>query len=113
MDETSAPRNCRKARNRPMPFNCKRGAGHEGNCSPYTLRPLSREQWAALDPANRYRVLIHLDDDTDIPLIWRADRAAAEAELAEMLPEFRESRQRHPYMAQVTGGDIEDRSLES
>lgn len=75
----------------------------------YTLRPLTREQWAALDPANRYRVRIHLGDGTSIPLIWRADRAEAEQELAGQLPEFREMRQRHPYMAQVTGGDIEDR----
>lgn len=30
---------CRKARNRPIPFNCKLGAGHEGDCSPYTLPP--------------------------------------------------------------------------
>jgi len=78
----------------------------------YTLRPLTREQWAALDPANRYRVRIHLDDGTSIPLIWRADRTEAEQELAEQLAEFREMRQRHPYMRQVTGGDIEERGEE-
>ena len=100
---------CRKARSLPIRFNCKLGGGHEGRCSPYTLRPLSREEWAALDPRNRYRVCIRLDDGTSIPLIWRRDRAEAEQELAEQLPEFREMRQRHPYMAQVVSGDIEDR----
>jgi hypothetical protein len=30
---------CRKARKRPIPFDCKFHAGHEGNCSPYTLPP--------------------------------------------------------------------------
>lgn len=74
-----------------------------------TLRPLTREQWAALDPANRYRAHVNLDDGTSIPLIWRADRAATEAELAELLPEFRAFRERNPYLAQVTGGSVEDR----
>jgi hypothetical protein len=41
-------RQCRKARRRPIPFDCKRGAGHEGKCSPYSLPPLTGEQWAAL-----------------------------------------------------------------
>lgn len=100
---------CRKARSLPIRFSCKLGAGHDGRCSPYTLRPLTRERWAALDPANRYRIRIHLDDGTSIPLIWRCDRAAAVAELAEQLPEFRARRERYPYMAQVVSGDIEDR----
>ena len=30
---------CRKGRKRPIPFDCKLGAGHQGNCSPYTLPP--------------------------------------------------------------------------
>jgi hypothetical protein len=75
----------------------------------YTLPPLTREQWAALDPRNRYRARISLDDGQAIGLTWRAGRAEAEQELAAQLPGFREIRQRHPYMAQVTGGDVEDR----
>jgi hypothetical protein len=37
--DTGAPaaRNCRKGRQRPTPFDCKLGAGHAGDCSPYTL----------------------------------------------------------------------------
>jgi hypothetical protein len=34
---------CRKARSRPIPFDCKAGEGHEGNCTPYTLPP--RADW--------------------------------------------------------------------
>jgi hypothetical protein len=30
---------CKKARKRPIPFDCKAGAGHEGPCTPYTLPP--------------------------------------------------------------------------
>ncbi|MFI7608487.1 SprT-like domain-containing protein [Micromonospora sp. NPDC049366] len=32
-------RECRKAKKRPIPFDCKQGAGHLGECSPYTLPP--------------------------------------------------------------------------
>lgn len=31
--------NCKKARKRAIPFDCKFDAGHEGECSPYTLPP--------------------------------------------------------------------------
>jgi hypothetical protein len=54
MDATLAPRACRLARSRPIPFNCKLGAGHTGRCSVYTLPPLTREQWAALGWDSRY-----------------------------------------------------------
>jgi len=37
-----AARNCRKGQQRPIPFACKLGAGHPGDCSPYTLPPTSR-----------------------------------------------------------------------
>ena len=36
----SEPRHCRKARKRAIPFDCKLDAGHEGNCTPYTLPPM-------------------------------------------------------------------------
>lgn len=32
-------RKCGKGRKRPIPFDCKRVAGHDGDCSPYTLAP--------------------------------------------------------------------------
>jgi len=105
----STARHCRHARSRPIPFDCKLDAGHEGRCTPYALRPLTREERAALDPRNRYRVRIDLADGSSIPLIWRADRADAEKELAAQLPEFTAMRQRHPCMVQVTGGSVEDR----
>lgn len=31
--------NCRRGRQRPIPFDCKRAPRHEGECSPYTLAP--------------------------------------------------------------------------
>ena len=33
------PRQCRKARQRAIPFDCKLDAGHPGNCTPYTHKP--------------------------------------------------------------------------
>lgn len=38
------PRNCRKAQKRVIPFNCKQDAGHNGKCTPYTLRLTTRDQ---------------------------------------------------------------------
>lgn len=32
-------RSCRKARRRPIPFDCAFHSGHHGPCSPYTLPP--------------------------------------------------------------------------
>lgn len=75
----------------------------------YTFRPLTREEWAALDPANRYRARIHKADGTRFDLIWRRTLAEAEADLAENLPEFRAMCKRCPYLVKVTGGDVEDR----
>jgi hypothetical protein len=44
---TAAPQ-CRKARKRPIPFDCKLEPGHTGNCTPYTLRPAVRYEDRAL-----------------------------------------------------------------
>ncbi|MFD8335503.1 hypothetical protein ACFV42_23015 [Streptomyces solisilvae] len=33
---------CRKGNSRPIPFDCKLGAGHRGGCSPFTLPPRPR-----------------------------------------------------------------------
>ena len=44
----SETRHCRKARQRAIPFDCKLNAGHEGKCTPYTLKPLTAGEWARL-----------------------------------------------------------------
>jgi hypothetical protein len=75
----------------------------------YTLRPLTREQWAALDPANRWRARVTLADGRHLHGMYRPARDQAETDLAGLLPGTREMRERHSYMAQVTGGDIEGR----
>ena len=54
-ENTSTPRRCRKARKRPIPFDCKLGSGHEGDCSPYTLPPMTREQWENLAVTVEYQ----------------------------------------------------------
>lgn len=77
--------------------------------SVYTLKPPTREEWAAMDPRNRYRARIHKADGTCFHLIHRRTLAEAEADLAENLPEFYAMCERHPYLMQVTGGDVEDR----
>jgi hypothetical protein len=57
-----AERQCRKAQKRVIRFDCKRGYGHEGDCSPYTLPPTAVyyapeaasapfvSSWASVDP---------------------------------------------------------------
>jgi hypothetical protein len=53
---------CRKGRNRAIPFDCKAGAGHEGSCTPYTLPPQADYLKFATDLATwlplRVRVVI-------------------------------------------------------
>lgn len=77
----------------------------------YTLRPLTGEQWAALDPANHYRARIRLDDEGCIHGYWRSSRAEAEADLAELLVPIAKMRERRPGMAQVTSSDVEEREV--
>lgn len=43
-------RDCARTRTRKttLPFYCRKYRGHDGQCSPFTLAPLTRERWEAL-----------------------------------------------------------------
>jgi hypothetical protein len=45
--ETVTIAHCRKARRRELSFDCKLNRGHEGNCTPFTLRPMASDEWEA------------------------------------------------------------------
>lgn len=65
---------CKKARKRAIPFDCKFDAGHEGNCSPYTLPPSGN--WLTQGFSSPRMVQVY-DVDTDEPREVTAGEAAA------------------------------------
>jgi hypothetical protein len=62
---------CRKARKRPIPFDCKLNAGHEGHCTPYTLEPFRGETEAIIQARAS-------GDPAAVEVAVKAFRAAAE-----------------------------------
>jgi hypothetical protein len=47
--------NCRRGRLRPIRFDCRQEAGHDGGCSPYTLPPQGNWLDSAVEPASEPR----------------------------------------------------------
>lgn len=75
----------------------------------YTLKPLTREQWAELDQANRYRAAVRCADGRMMHGMYRPDEATAKADLDELVSGYEDMRGRCPYLSPVEASDIEDR----
>ena len=75
----------------------------------HPIMALTRERWAALDPANRWRAKATCEDGREMHGMWRPAEGTAKADLDELVSGYEEMRQRCPSLVPVTSRSIEER----